>query len=63
MNDVIAFLLSPQGIALYAMFWIFKIVAGAWVLNKALLLLPVTVQTRARNGLALLRLRRARRLP
>ncbi|SPF80536.1 hypothetical protein [Pseudoprimorskyibacter insulae] len=46
MSDLVAFLLSPQGIALYIGFWICKILFGAWALRKIVLMLPDRIQGR-----------------
>ncbi|MBV6635433.1 MAG: hypothetical protein KI788_05980 [Mameliella sp.] len=53
--------LSPTGLVLYAGFWAFKIVAGAWVLRRAMLLLPVGAQVWTEDRLARLKLRGRRR--
>jgi uncharacterized membrane protein len=37
-------LLSPWGIAAYVLFWIFKLMCGAWVLRKLVGLLPEGAQ-------------------
>ncbi|SMX36582.1 hypothetical protein [Maliponia aquimaris] len=63
MSAVWDILLSPTGLALYAGFWLFKIVAGAWLLRRAMLLLPVRVQGWTEDKLSRLKLRgRARPL-
>ncbi|SNS26663.1 hypothetical protein [Antarctobacter heliothermus] len=49
--------LSPTGLALYAAFWAFKILAGAWMLRKAMLLLPVRAQSWTEDKLGRLKLR------
>ena len=53
---------SPTGLALYAAFWLFKILAGAWLLRKAMLLLPVRAQNWTEDRLSRLKLRRTRTL-
>jgi hypothetical protein len=57
MSAVWDLLLSPAGLALYAGFWILKIVAGTWVLRRAVMLLPVRVQGWTTDRLSRLRLR------
>ncbi|MBT55915.1 MAG: hypothetical protein CMF72_21270 [Mameliella sp.] len=49
--------LSPTGLMLYAAFWAFKILAGAWMLRKAMLLLPVRAQNWTEDKLGRLKLR------
>ncbi|AUC55117.1 MAG: hypothetical protein ACU0CC_16820 [Sagittula sp.] len=49
-------LFSPAGLVLYAGFWALKIVAGAWVLSKLVLLLPARMQVWAEDKLVRLRL-------
>ncbi|WP_323770132.1 hypothetical protein [Antarctobacter sp.] len=49
--------LSPYGLAFYGAFWVFKILAGAWMLRKAMLLLPVRAQTWTEDKLGRLKLR------
>jgi hypothetical protein len=48
-------LLSPTGLALYAGFWLFKSVAGAWVLRRTLMLLPHGAQIWAADKLTRLK--------
>ena len=57
MSAVWDIVLSPTGLALYAAFWAFKILAGAWVVRKAMLLLPVRAQAWTEDRLTRLRLR------
>ena len=40
MSELLAFMLTPTGVALYVGFWIFKILLGAWLVRCALALLP-----------------------
>ncbi|ASP21752.1 hypothetical protein ANTHELSMS3_03100 [Antarctobacter heliothermus] len=49
--------LSPTGLMLYAAFWAFKILAGAWMLRKAMLLLPVRAQSWTEDKLGRIKLR------
>ncbi|WP_095589908.1 hypothetical protein [Actibacterium ureilyticum] len=65
MNEVLAFLLSPWGVAAYAGFWALKIVFGAWLLGRLLPLLPAGLRRRiealaAQPRLAVARVRRAK---
>lgn len=63
MSELMAFIVSPTGIALYIGFWILKLAFGAWVIGKALLLLPERTRERLTNTYTRLRgqlLRRAR---
>ena len=48
---------SPTGLALYVAFWIFKILAGAWMLRRAMSLLPVRAQVWTEDKLGRLKLR------
>ena len=59
MSGILDLLLSPWGIAAYVTFWILKILFGAWVINKALVL-PVPVRTKVETRLSRLKLRRLR---
>lgn len=54
-------ILSPAGLALYAGFWAFKIVAGAWLIRRAVMLLPVRAQVWTEDRLTRLKLRGRRR--
>ncbi|MBP0481961.1 hypothetical protein [Sagittula salina] len=56
MSGVWDFILSPAGIALYAGFWVFKIVAGAWLLSRAVAMLPGRARIWAEEKLIRLRL-------
>ncbi|MGP6085508.1 hypothetical protein [Antarctobacter jejuensis] len=62
MQGVWDVVLSPYGVALYVGFWILKIMFGAWVLRKAMLLLPVRAQDWTDDKLTRLKLKRPRRL-
>lgn len=58
MTAIWDFVFSPAGLAAYAAFWAFKLLAGAWILRKTLSLLPVPVQTWTEDRLSRLKLRR-----
>lgn len=53
-------LFSPTGLALYAGFWILKLLVGAWAVRKSMALMPVAMIGRIENGLTRLKLRRVR---
>ena len=58
MTAVWELLLSPWGLAAYAAFWALKLLCGAWLLRRALTLLPDAGRVWAEHKLGLLRLRR-----
>lgn len=49
--------LSPTGLLLYAAFWAFKLMAGAWLIRKAVMLLPVRAQVWTEDRLTRLKLK------
>jgi len=44
MEGFLSLILSPIGVGLYVLFWIFKLTAGAWVVRKIILILPMTTK-------------------
>ncbi len=56
MNSVWDILLSPYGLAAYAGFWGFKLLAGAWIMRRMMRLVPVRAQTWGAGKLARLKL-------
>jgi hypothetical protein len=40
MKELLTYVLSPAGLALYAMFWAVKLVFGAWILRRISGFLP-----------------------
>ncbi len=59
MGAVFDFLFSPAGLAAYAAFWAFKLLAGAWIIGRALMLLPVRVRRKTQVRLGRMRRRSA----
>lgn len=51
MSDMFSFILSPNGAALFVLFWIIKALAGFWLASRAILLLPVRLQARPQRWL------------
>lgn len=49
--------LSPYGLAAYVGFWILKLMFGAWVLRKMMVLLPVRAQVWTDDKLTRFKLR------
>ncbi len=51
---------SPTGLALYLGFWVFKLTLGVWLLNKALVYVPVRVKAKWRARAPFLKGRQAK---
>ncbi|MEN9062487.1 MULTISPECIES: hypothetical protein [Ponticoccus] len=63
MSAFFDFMLSPAGLAAYAAFWAFKLTLGAWLLRRAMRLVPVHVREGWRSRMPGWRLLRRGRLP
>ncbi|THH38979.1 hypothetical protein E4Z66_05320 [Aliishimia ponticola] len=61
MAELWAFLFSPAGIAAYAGFWAFKLMAGAWIIRQSLRVLPETARARVEYRLSRLKAMSPRR--
>ncbi|CUH80314.1 hypothetical protein [Tropicibacter naphthalenivorans] len=55
MSAVWDFLLSPWGVAAYGMFWVAKLLAGAWVLRRAVSILPQAGQVWVNGKIGVMR--------